>query len=142
MGKIKVIRVVIDTNVLISALLFGGNPVRLIPLWKTGRIQPIASQKMIKEVLRVLAYPKFRLSRKEIEFLLYEEILPWFEVIEAPAGRPFIAADPSDDIFIWCAESGKADWIISGDDHLLHLKDFNIPILTPRQFLEMIEAKN
>lgn len=97
---------------------------------------------MIDEVLRVLAYPKFRLSRKEIEFLLYEEILPWFEVIEAPAGGPFVAADPSDDIFLWCAESGEADWIISGDDHLLQLKDFNIPIVTPRQFLGMIEDKN
>lgn len=142
MGKIKVIRVVIDTNVLISALLFGGNPARLIPLWKTGRIQPIASREMMEEVLRVLAYPKFQLSRKEIEFLLYEEILPWFEVIEAPAGSPFIAADPSDDIFLWCAESGKADWIISGDDHLLYLKDFNIPIVRARQFLETIDAES
>ncbi|GKT07632.1 hypothetical protein DSTSK_09370 [Desulforhabdus sp. TSK] len=48
MGKIRVIRVVIDINVFVSALLFGGTPARLIPLWKTGRIQPIGSQEMIE----------------------------------------------------------------------------------------------
>ena len=94
MGKTKVIRVVIDTNVLVSALLFGGVSGRLVPLWKSGRVQPLASQAMIDEVLRVLAYPKFNLSPKEVEFLLYEEILPWFEIVEAVVGSPFIEDDP------------------------------------------------
>jgi putative PIN family toxin of toxin-antitoxin system len=142
MGKIKVVRVVIDTNVLISALLFGGIPGRLILLWKSARIQPLASQEMIDEVLRVLAYPKFSLSPEEIEFLLYEEILPWFEIVATAAGSPLIADDPSDDMFLWCARDGKADWIISGDEHLLQLRDFEIPILSPRQFIEWIEVNS
>jgi len=137
-GKIKVVRVVIDTNVLVSALLFGGVPGRLISLWKAGRIQPLASQEMINEVLRVLAYPKFHLSPKEIEFLLHEEILPWFEIVETPPGTPCVPDDPSDDVFIWCGEYGKAELILSGDEHLLKLRDSKIPIVPPRQFLDMI----
>jgi len=140
MGKIKVVRVVVDTNLLVSALLFGGVPGRVVSLWKSGRIQPLASQAMIDEVLRVLAYPKFSLAPKEIELLLYEEILPWFEIVDVATGSPFIEDDPSDDIFLWCAMDGKADRIISGDEHLLQLQDFPVPILTPRQFLELVES--
>jgi len=97
---------------------------------------------MIKEVLRVLAYPKLHLSPEEIELLLYEEIPPWFEIIEAPLGNRKVWEDPSDDIFVWCAEAGKADLILSGDEHLLKLRDFNSPIVTSRQFLETIEANS
>jgi putative PIN family toxin of toxin-antitoxin system len=140
MGKIQVVRVVIDTNVLISAFLFGGVPGRLISLWKSGRIQPLASQTMIDEALRVLAYPKFSLAPKEIELLLCEEIIPWFEIIDVATAGPFIKDDPSDDMFLWCAIDGKADHIISGDEHLLQLQDFPVPILTPRQFLDLVEA--
>ncbi|MHC1744039.1 MAG: putative toxin-antitoxin system toxin component, PIN family [Syntrophobacteraceae bacterium] len=140
MGKIKVVRVVIDTNVLISALLFGGVPGRVVSLWKLGLIQPLASQAMIDEVLRVLAYPKFGLTPKEIELLLYEEILPWFEIVDVATGNPFIEDDPSDDMFLWCAMDGKADQVISGDEHLLQLQDFPVPILTPRQFLDLVES--
>jgi len=77
MGTIKIVKVVIDTNVLISGLLFGGVPGRLVLLWKNKSIQPLVSQAMIDEYLRVLAYPKFQLSQSEMEYLLYEEILPF-----------------------------------------------------------------
>jgi uncharacterized protein len=140
MGKIQVVRVVIDTNVLISAFLFGGVPGRLISLWKSGRIQPLASQTMIDEALRVLAYPKFSLTPKEIELLLYQEIIPWFEIVDVATGSPFIGDDPSDDMFLWCAMDAKADQIIYGDEHLLQLQDFPVPILTPRQFLDLVES--
>ncbi|HUV78095.1 MAG TPA: putative toxin-antitoxin system toxin component, PIN family, partial [Desulfobacterales bacterium] len=65
MGKIKEIRVVIDTNIIVSAILFGGIPGELIPLWKSGRIKPLASKKIIEEYIKVLAYPKFELSETE-----------------------------------------------------------------------------
>jgi putative PIN family toxin of toxin-antitoxin system len=139
-GEIKVVKVVIDTNVLISALLFGGVPGRLLTLWKTKRIQPVVSQAMIDEYLRVLAYPKFQLSQGEIEYLLYQEILPWFETIVVSQGGAFVQADPSDDKFIWCAEAGEVDWIISGDDHLLGLQYNRIPIVTPASFLGILES--
>jgi putative PIN family toxin of toxin-antitoxin system len=137
LGEIEVIRIVIDTNVLISALLFGGMPGKLIELWKNRRIQPLVSKQVIDEYLKVLSYPKFNLSEKEINYLLYREILPFFEVVSVKHKPPVIKADPSDDIFIQCAQSGKARLIISGDQHLLSLKAYKeIKILSPSQFLE------
>ena len=137
MGKIKVIRVVVDTNVVVSALLFGGVPGELISLWKSGNLKPLASPEIIDEYIRVLAYPKFKLSEDEINFLLYFEILPFFEVIEVKQrSQIIISADPSDDKFIQCAEKGKAGIIISGDRHLLSLKQYKkIKIMSAEQIL-------
>jgi putative PIN family toxin of toxin-antitoxin system len=132
-----VIRVVIDTNVVISALLFGGIPGKLIKLWKNGRIKPLVSREIIDEYLKVLTYPKFSLSEEEINYILYREILPFFEVIAFKQRPVIIKADPSDDKFIRCAQSGKAKVIISGDQHLLSLTSYKeIKILSPSQFLE------
>ena len=141
MGKIKVTPVVIDTNVLVSALLFGGLPGELIPLWKTRRIQPIASKDTIDEYIRVLAYPKFDLIEEEINFLLYRELLPYFETIRVRSVSEIVKADPSDDKFIRCAEAGRAQTIISGDQHLLSLKTYHdIEIVTTAQFLKRIST--
>jgi putative PIN family toxin of toxin-antitoxin system len=139
MGKIKKIRIVIDTNVIVSAILFGGIPGELLSLWKSGHIQPLASKDIIDEYIKVLTYPKFKLSEKEINYILYNEILPYFEVVTLKPGRTIIQEDPSDDKFIHCAQSGKAGIIISGDQHLLNLKLYGkIKILTPSQFLEKL----
>ncbi len=131
-------KVVIDTNVLISAFLFGGIPGRLISLWKGQHIQPLASKEIIDEYLRVLAYPKFQLSSEEIKYLLFQEILPWFEILEVSTGPKFIAEDPSDDKFIWCAEAGGANFIISGDQHLLACQTKKIIVLRPVEFLRRL----
>ncbi len=134
------IRVVIDTNVVISALLFGGIPGILIELWKNGRIKPLISREIIDEYLKVLTYPKFSLSEEEINYILYREILPFFEVISVKHKPPIIKEDPSDDIFIQCAQTGKVRVIISGDQHLLSLTSYKeIKILSPSQFLEEYE---
>jgi putative PIN family toxin of toxin-antitoxin system len=136
MGAVKTIRVVIDTNVLVSALLFGGTPGKLVDLWKERRIQPFLSKEMIDEFIRVLAYPKFQLSEKEIDYLLYAEVLPYFEVTSSLPGPVIIEDDPQDDMFLGCAGETGAPFIISGDRHLLSLKSYkNIAILTPAQFL-------
>ncbi|MBW1827125.1 MAG: putative toxin-antitoxin system toxin component, PIN family, partial [Deltaproteobacteria bacterium] len=74
MGEIKKIRAVIDTNVIVSAILFGGIPGKLIFLWKSGPLKPLASKDIIDEYIKVLAYPKFRLAEKEINYILYNEI--------------------------------------------------------------------
>ena len=141
MGALKVTRIVVDTNALVSALLFGGTPGKLIALWKKGTIRPIASKEMIDEYLRVLAYPKFGLNENEIGYLLYREILPCFNIVSAARGKPIVKADPSDDKFLWCAHSGKVDYIISSDKHMLSLKSHEgIPILTPSAFLKSISV--
>jgi putative PIN family toxin of toxin-antitoxin system len=136
MGALEMMRVVIDTNVLVSALLFGGTPGKLVELWKMARIQPFISREIIAELLRVLAYPKFELTQKEIEYLLYVEVLPHFEVTAIPTGSVIVKKDPSDDMFLRCAVAAEADAIITGDSHLLSLKSYKkIPILSPSQFL-------
>jgi putative PIN family toxin of toxin-antitoxin system len=133
MGTVKV---VVDTNVLVSELLFGGKPGKLIPLWQRGRIRPLASKEIIDEYLRVFTYPKFKLSEEDVNFLLYHEILPHFEVIEAEPGPRIIRKDPEDDKFIRCALAGKAKLIISGDKHLLAGQSYQkIKILSPADFL-------
>jgi len=140
MGQIKVIPVVIDTNVIISALLFGGTPGRLIDLWKEGRIQIFVCKEIIDEIMRVLAYPRFQLSEKEINYLLYYEILPYSEIVEIRSGPEIISQDPSDDKFIRCAKAAGANVIISGDKHLLSLKTFKkIEIFTPASFLKTLD---
>lgn len=139
MGTVKIIPVVIDTNVLVSALLFGGKPGRLIDLWKNRRIRPHLSEEMTDELIRVLAYPKFELTEKEIDYILYVEILPFFDAAEFPKGPLIIEDDPQDDMFLRCADAAGAEFIISGDRHLLSLKSYkNIPILTPAKFLDTI----
>jgi len=126
-----------DTNVLVSALLFGGDPGELITLWKGQRIQPLSSREIMEEYLRVLAYPKFRLTEEEIEYLVSQEVLPFFEVITVQLGQPFVIDDPSDDKFIWCALEGNAEAIISSDQHLLSLSSCPVPIFSPSEFLRM-----
>jgi uncharacterized protein len=136
-GAQQVTRVVIDTNVVVSALLFGGTPGRLIDCWRTGRIQPFASPTIVEEYLRVLAYPRFELSEAEIEYLLYRQVLAFFEPGDPETGPAVIPEDPSDDAFLYCAVAARACAIISGDHHLLDLGNFrNIPIVTAAQFLE------
>jgi len=131
--------VVIDTNVIVSALLFGGKPGELIRLWKTGEIQPLISKEITEEYLRVFAYPKFNLSENEIGFLFNHEILPYFKAVKIKSGRwkTAIQDDPSDDMFIRCAVSGMCNIIISGDRHLLDLKSYDqIRILLVSMFLK------
>jgi len=136
MGAVKV---VVDTNVVISALFFGGAPAKLIALWQSDTIKPLASKEIVDEYLRVLTYPKFRLSEEEINFLLYQEILPYFDVIEAHSGPRIIRKDPADDKFIRCALAADALYIISGDQHLLALKSYQkIKILPPAEFINSL----
>ena len=138
MGQKKVrMNIVIDTNVVISAILFGGTPGRLIDLWKSGRIKPLITQEILTEYIRVLAYPKFKLSENEIHYIIHQEILPYFKVVKCAHGPSIIKEDPDDDKFIQCAQAGNAKIIISGDQHLLAHKSYkNIKIMTPIKFAE------
>jgi putative PIN family toxin of toxin-antitoxin system len=141
MGAFEVIRVVLDTNVLVSGLLFRGPPGKLVDLWKTKRIQPLMSREMLDEFLRVLAYPKFELSEEEIHYLLYVELLPYTEMIDVRPGPVLIARDPSDDMFLRCALTARVKYIISGDRHLLNLKTRrSIKILPPAEFLSSLTS--
>ncbi len=129
-------RVVLDTNAVISALLFSGVSSKLVSLWQRGLITPLLSRELVDEYLRVLGYPKFELSEKEINELIQEEILPYAEVIKPKRRLHVIHRDPSDNKFIECAVAGKARVIISGDNDLLSLGRYRqIRIQSPAQFL-------
>ena len=137
MGREKITLCVIDTNVVISAILFGGGPGKLIDFWKKGHITPLITEEIMVEYIRVLAYPKFELSQEEINYIIHQEILPFFKVVKSVSGPAIIENDPADDKFIQCAEAGNAKIIISGDRHLLALKSHHgIKILTPNLFLQ------
>ena len=141
MGQVEITKVVVDTNVVVSGLLFGGPPGEIYSMWQNRRIQPFASKSIIDEYIRVLAYPKLQLSQEEIEYLLYQEILPNFEIIEPRSAIKALHEDPSDDMFIHCALAKSIPTIISGDRHLLGPNTFrSITILSPADFLHQLHV--
>lgn len=132
-------RVVLDTNVLVSAFLFTGITSQMVPLWQKGSITVLLSREILDEYLRVLAYPKFQLSEEEIKGLIEEELLPFVQVIKPGTRIHVVKRDPSDNKFLECAVTGKADALISGDKDLLVIRHYRrIRIQTVSQFLDSI----
>jgi uncharacterized protein len=135
--KPRVIRVVLDTNILVSALLFGGMLDRLVDRWKSGDIQPVFSQATFDEFRTVLAYPRFALTEPEIRVLIEDEVLPYFDVVSPHENISGACRDPGDDMFLSCAVAAGADAIVSGDKDLLDMGCFReIPILSAQDFIK------
>jgi uncharacterized protein len=133
-------RIVIDTNVLLSALLFhAGTLSWLRPAWQSEIIRPLASHDTTAELLRVLHYPKFRLTNDEREDLL-ADYLPWCESVNVSTQTEIPdCRDPFDRPFLELALTAKADALVTGDKDLLVLADnFSVPILTPAAFREFM----
>lgn len=118
------LRAVLDTNILVSALLFRGELSRISELWKSGKVIPLVSKETFQELRAVLEYPKFRLTKDEISTIIEVEILPFFEVVEIANQVSGICNDPDDDKFISCTISASADIIVSGDKHLCELRAY------------------
>lgn len=137
MGAEKgLIRVVLDTNVLVSALLFGARLEPIRRAWRTGRIRPVLSKETADELVRVLAYPKFRLAREEISLLMERELLPYAEVVDVPHDGRTWCRDPADDKFIRCALAARCRYLVSGDEDLLALREVErVRIVTPETFV-------
>jgi putative PIN family toxin of toxin-antitoxin system len=135
------VRIVVDTNVLVSGLLFGGVPGRLIELGGQGRLRIVATHALLQEYIRVLAYPKFKLTKAEIRGLLDEVILPLVEAVRVDEAPAVISADPSDDKFLAAAVAGSADAVVSGDRHLLALRAYRgIPIETAAELIRRVRV--
>lgn len=140
--KQGLIRAVLDTNVLISALLFGGRLEEIRRAWREGRLRVVTCKEMLDELVRALAYPKFRLTSKEISSLLHREILPFVEVVEISGLMESASRDPDDDIPIRCSLAGKCSWLVSGDNDLLEIGKYKgVTILSPAVFLEKVLDK-
>lgn len=125
MGK-KKLRCVFDTNVVISALVFSGRRLAwLRRAWLTTELVPLASQETIAELVRVLEYPKFRLAQEE-RLELLGDYLPFCDSVDIGQELPDLPDlprrdDPDDQKFLKLAAAGEADWLITGDPHLLKL---------------------
>lgn len=136
-------RVVFDTNTVLSALVFGkGQLSWLREIWREKQITPMVSASTASEIGRVLSYPKFKLSKAEQTALL-NDYLPFCEQVEVPDSPPEApeCRDINDMPFLWLAIAGKADYIVSGDKDLLVLADvFAILIVTVTAFKEVINS--
>ncbi len=114
-------RVVLDTNVVVSALLFErGRLSWLRPSWMAGDFRPLVSHATAAELLRVLSYPKFHLTDQEIEALL-GDFLPFSEPVDVTEVTKTLppVRDHDDRIFLQLAEAGKAEFQVTGDQDLL-----------------------
>ena len=136
------IRAVLDTNVVVSALLFSGPPSRLISAWQSGRLRPVVSAPILDEYIRVLAYPKFKLTNTEIRGLLEEELIPFIETVTAVPTNISDLRDPDDAKFIACAVAAGVRWLVSGDDDLLSLYHVqSVDILSVTAFLQQLKRR-
>ena len=131
-------RVVLDANVYISALLVGRGCEEILTLGRTGVIQVLSSPEIIAEVVSVLRR-KFHWSPADLRPFLDEASDLCRMIPFDPAGVEF-PADPADAKILACGVAGKADVIVTGDKmHLLPLKRYRgIPIVSPAEFLEQI----
>ncbi|HSW09765.1 MAG TPA: putative toxin-antitoxin system toxin component, PIN family [Bacillota bacterium] len=134
-------KVVLETNVLISGLLVpGGLPGRIIDLWTDGAIEVALSSELLQEYLSVLARPRFDSiaspseRRRIVEGLLS---LTNTGVVVPRVRVEAVKEDPTDNAVLSCAIEAGADFVISGDQHLLRLKGhLGIPIVSPAAFLQ------
>lgn len=127
---------VLDTNVVLSALIRpGGTAGRLRLAWQGGLFIPLVESGIVIELVRVLAYPKFRLDASGQAALL-ADYLPWTRTATIPEPPPETppCRDPHDQRFLWLAHAFDADALVSGDADLLALAPVSrIPVLSPAE---------
>lgn len=117
------VRVVLDTNVVLSALVFGGGLAgKLRKAWQAKALLPLVNTDTAQELIRVLAYPKFHLSSQDQDQLL-ADYLPYTETVSMPELAPQVpeCRDPYDLMFMRLAVVGQATVLVSGDKDLLTL---------------------
>jgi putative PIN family toxin of toxin-antitoxin system len=138
-----VIRAVLDTNVVISALLFSGPASRLVSAWQSSLVRPVVSAFILGEYIRVLAYPKFKLASAEIHALTEEEFLPFAETVKVTPSAVPALRDADDAKFITCARTAGVRWLVSGDDHLLSLRRVpSVEIVSIATFLQHLRRRS
>ena len=135
-------RVVVDTNIWVSGLLWRGAPWRLLRLAEQGEIELCVAPAMLDELEQVLSYERLyprlaQLGLTPAELLAYALRLAL--VFEIAEGAPIVAADPDDDMFLRCAAVAEASYVVSGDHHLLDLGEYaGIQIVNVQEFLEQV----
>ncbi len=139
-------RLVIDTNVLLSALLWRNTPYALLEQARNGVVTLISSPALLAELAEVLERPKFDaiLAKSDTSRAqLFANVRLLAEVIDPPPLAQPVCRDPDDDAVLALVLAALADLIVSGDDDLLTLVTFEgIPIMTPAQALERLQASH
>lgn len=135
-------RVVFDTNTLVSAHFWQGPPHRALNAVRAGKIQLLATEETIAEFDEVVHRSKFA-RHFEIAKITPDDLMSEYRLlVEVVTPAPItqqISDDPDDDIMLACAVGGQADYIISGDDDLLRLGSYqDIPIWNVRQLLNLL----
>jgi putative PIN family toxin of toxin-antitoxin system len=131
----KKTKVVIDTNVMVSAFGWHGKPEEVVMLATRGKITNFISIEILAELRRVVSYPKFKFS-EALQAEIIETIFGASFVVSISETLNIIDDDPEDNKILECAVSADVDFIISGDKHLLKFKNFrDIEILTPEEFI-------
>ena len=131
-------RIVIDTNVMASAVFFGGQPYRLLHYILEGQVDVVASEEIVDEYEEIFLRLKHKYPSIRTRIPL-NDILARFEIIRVTSDI-HVSRDPDDDKFISCAVDGKCLYIVSGDSDLLSIGNYgNVEILTVVDFLNRIE---
>lgn len=133
MGKKKII---LDTNILISALGWEGNPKIIFNKVIKRELELILSFKQLNEIKRVIEYPKFKFTEYQKQKFL-SLLLEVSTLIETKTEVNIIKEDPDDNLILEPVNEIKIDYIISGNDHLLNLKKFkDAKIVSAKEFLD------
>ncbi|MDA0577189.1 MAG: putative toxin-antitoxin system toxin component, PIN family [Verrucomicrobia bacterium] len=134
-------RIVLDSNVIISGFLFGGRPARLLEHAMTGSVQCFTSLPILDEVREVLQRAKFGLSSDQALSLI-EELHDLCEVVTPKERVRAVPADADDNAVLECALAANAGLVVSGDSHLLDLREWRrIRIVSPAAALREIEGQ-
>ncbi len=135
-------RVILDPGVLISAVLSRiGAPAQLLLLWIEGRFETVVSPHLLAELQQVLLRSKFRSHMTERDALGYAALLARRGiVVNDPIEKERVTPDSKDDYLVALAHASGARFLVSGDAHLRKLKTAGIPVLTPREFLNMLQT--
>ncbi len=125
-------RLVLDTDVLLSALLVHSDAAPLYEAWRKHRYLLAVTSPILEEYARALRYPRLRLAEPEAQALMEQLVLPYCQRFEAVVG-PRYCLDPDGDKFINCALLARADALVSGDRALLALASrvARMPIIAP-----------
>ena len=132
------LKVVLDTNILISAILFGGNPRKILEKAIRGEIRLCISELILEELSGVLRRSKFDTSPERVQFIL-TELTGISDFVNPSETISLVLEDPDDNRILECAVEAKANYIITGDFHLLKLSRYrDIEIVNAFTFLEKL----
>lgn len=134
------LRIVLDTNIMISAIIRNGKPRKLLEFGINGKYRILMSREILDEFSEVLQRPKFKTTLDEVVSIV-SALVESSENVPIKSNLQVIVSDPDDDIIINTAHDGKADYIVSGDPDLKDLKNFKgIKIVLVDEMLKILDG--